>query len=125
MQTMKNIAGSIDEYIATFPADVQKKMEEIRKTIIKAAPGAEETIKYAMPTFMLQGNLVYFAGYKNHIGFYPAPTGNKDFKKDLEPYKTGKGSVQFPLDKPMPLRLVEKIVKFRVKENMLKSKVKK
>lgn len=118
--------ADIDEYIAGFPKDVQKILGQVRATIKKAAPDAEETISYAMPTFTLQGRyLVYFAGYKNHIGIYPAPTGNGAFKKELSVYKTGKGSVQFPLDKPMPLSLITKIVKFRIKENLEKAEKKK
>src|SRR5688572_9460560 len=115
----------IDEYIAGFPKDTQKILEQIRVTIKKSAPDAEETISYAIPTFTLKGHyLVYFAGYKNHISLYPAPRGNKEFKKELSVYKGGKGTVQFPLDKPMPLKLITKIVKFRVKENSEKDKKK-
>jgi len=111
-------ANSITEYIATFPKDVQKILEQVRYTIKKAAPGAEETISYGIPTFTFNGkNLVHFAAFKNHIGFYATPTGHKEFEKELSIYKQGKGSVQFPLDKPMPLSLITKIVKFRVKEN--------
>jgi len=119
------IAEDIDSYIAGFPEDIQKRLEQVRATIRKAAPKAEEAIKYAMPTFVLQGNLVHFAAFKNHIGFYPAPTGMAAFKKDLAPYKTGKGSVQFPLDKPMPLALITRIVKMRVQENLAKKSKKK
>jgi len=116
--------NNIDEYIAGFPKDVQKILEQIRTTVKQAAPEAEETISYAMPAFKLQGNLVYFAAFKNHIGFYALPTGNEAFKKELSTYKTGKGSIQFPLDKPMPLDLVTRIVKFRIKENQERSKIK-
>jgi len=116
--------NNIDEYIAGFPKDVQKILEQIRTTVKQAAPEAEETISYAMPAFKLQGNLVYFAAFKNHIGFYALPTGNEAFKKELSTYKTGKGSIQFPLDKPMPLDLVTRIVKFRIKENQESSKIK-
>lgn len=123
---MKRIpAKNIDEYISVFPADVQKRMQELRSTIQKAAPEAEETINYAIPTFTLNGNLVHFAGFKNHIGFYPAPSGIEAFKKELSVYEGAKGSVQFPLDKPLPLALVTKIVKFRVKENLEKASAKK
>ena len=116
----------IDAYIAGFPKDTQKLLEQIRATVKKAAPDAEETISYAMPTFTLKGRyLLYFAGYKNHIGLYPAPTGNEAFKKELSVYKRGKGTVQFPLDKPVPLSLVTKIVKLRVKENLEKAEKKK
>lgn len=116
---------NIDEYIAGFPDDIQKMLEQIRATIKEAAPDAEEAIRYAMPTFTLKGNLVHFAAFKNHIGFYATPTGNEAFKKDLSGYKTAKGSIQFPLDKPMPLSLISKIVKFRVKQNLEKAEEKK
>jgi uncharacterized protein YdhG (YjbR/CyaY superfamily) len=108
----------IDEYIAGFPKETQKILKQIRATIKEAVPQAEESISYAIPTFNLKGHyLIYFAGYKNHIGLYPAPRGNAAFKKELSVYKGGKGTVQFPLDKPMPLNLITRIVKFRVKEN--------
>lgn len=113
--------NNIDEYIADFPKDVQKILEQVRTTIKKAAPEAEEAIKYAIPTFMLNGNLVHFAAFKNHIGFYPAPMGIELFKEELSAYKGGKGSVQFPLDEPMPLELISKIVKFRVAQNLEKA----
>ena len=113
-------AESIDAYIAAFPDEVQVLLEQVRATIHKAAPEAKEAIKYAIPTFTLKGNLVHFAAFKNHIGFYPAPTGMKEFEKELSVYKTGKGSVQFPLDQPMPLGLITKIVKFRVKQQLEK-----
>jgi len=122
---MKRIpAKNIDEYISVFPSDVQKRMRELRATIAKAAPQADETINYAIPTFQLNGNLVHFAGYKNHIGFYPAASGIAAFKKELSAYEGAKGSVQFPLDQPLPLGLVTKIVKFRVKENLDKASAK-
>lgn len=117
--------ANIDEYIAGFPKDTQKLLQQVRATIKKAAPGAAETIKYAIPTFTLYGNLVHFAGYANHIGFYPAPVGMEAFKKELSVYKQGKGSVQFPLDKPMPLKLITKIVKFRVQMTLEKATKKK
>lgn len=114
---------NIDEYIAGFPKEIQKILEQIRATIKEAAPDAEETISYAIPTFKLNKiNLVHFAAFKNHIGFYPTPAGHEAFKKQLSVYKTGKGSVQFPLEKPMPLKLITKIAKFRVKENLEKVK---
>ncbi len=116
---------NIDEYIALWPADVQAKLQSLRATIQKAAPKAEETISYQMPTYTLFGNLVHFAAYKNHIGFYPVPTGMKAFEKELSKYKSGKGSAQFPIDQPLPLALVTKIVKFRVKENLEKAEAKK
>lgn len=111
---------SVDEYIKTFPAEIQKILQQVRETIKKAAPEAEETINYQIPTFKLNGNLVHFAAFKNHIGFYPAPSGQKAFEKELSVYKSGKGSVQFPLDKPMPLALIKRIVQYRVKENSSK-----
>lgn len=112
---------NIDLYIAQFPAEVQDMLNELRATVKAAAPDAEETISYAMPTFRLKGNLVHFAAYKNHIGFYPAPSGIKAFSKGLSVYKGAKGSVQFPLSKPLPLKLISEIVKFRVKENLEKA----
>src|SRR5687768_2383582 len=122
--TKKNMKSSpaqtIDEYISGFPKDIQKVLKEIRETIRSAAPDAEETISYAIPTFKLNGNLVHFAAFKNHIGFYPAPSGIEAFKKELSGYEGAKGSVQFPLDAPMPFALITRIVKFRVKENMEK-----
>ncbi|MGE5798126.1 MAG: iron chaperone [Ignavibacteria bacterium] len=117
MIKQKNKFETIDEYIKTFPEDVQKILQKIRETIKEAAPGAEEAISYQMPTFKLNGNLVHFAGYKNHIGFYPTPSGTEAFKKEIAVYRAGKGSVQFPIDKPIPISLIKKIVKFRVKES--------
>ena len=121
---MNTLINSIDEYIGTFPQEIQILLEQVRVTIKQAAPEAEEAIKYAMPTFVLNGNLVHFAAFKNHIGFYPVPSGIEAFKKELSVYKGAKGSVQFPLDKPMPLKLISEIVKFRVNENLLKAKAK-
>jgi uncharacterized protein YdhG (YjbR/CyaY superfamily) len=115
---------NIDEYIADFPPHIQKILQKIRLTVRKAAPQAEETIKYRMPTFTLNGNLVHFAAFKKHIGFYPTPTGTKEFQKELSVYKGAKGSVQFPLDQPIPFGLISKIVKFRVKENLAKAEAK-
>ena len=115
--TKRKASASIDEYIADFPKDIQELLEKLRATIRKAAPGAEETINYAIPTFTLKGNLVHFAAFKNHIGFYPAPSGIEAFKKELSVYEGAKGSIKFPIDKPLPLALVSQIVKFRVKEN--------
>ena len=109
---------TIDEYIEAFPKDVQGILQRIRKTIRNAAPEAVETISYQMPSFKLNGKgLVYFAAYEKHIGFYPIPSGMKAFERELSPYKQGKGSVQFPIDKPIPYGLVRKIVVFRAKEN--------
>ena len=112
---------TIDEYIAIFPVDVQKRLQEIRAAIKSAAPQATEKISYQMPTFYLNGNLAHFAAFKNHIGFYPVPSGIEAFKKELSKYAQGKGSVQFPLDQPLPLALIKKIVKFRVAENLAKA----
>jgi uncharacterized protein YdhG (YjbR/CyaY superfamily) len=119
---MKRQYKTIDEYIKTFPVDVQSILEKMRQTIRQAAPGAVEAIAYEMPTFRLNGNLVHFAAFENHIGFYPTPSGIDAFKKEISRYKWAKGSVQFPLDKPIPYDLVEKIVKFRVTENLEKKK---
>ena len=110
--------NDIDEYIAGFPEDVQEILEAIRTTIRKAAPSAEETIKYQMPTFTLNGNLVHFAAYKKHIGFYPVPRGVEEFRKALSAYEGAKSTVRFPLDKPIPFGLISKIVKFRAKKNL-------
>lgn len=117
--------NNIDEYIAGFPEEVQKILHQVRLTIKNAAPDAEEKISYAIPTFSLNGNLVHFAAFKNHIGFYPAPSGTKAFEKELSIYKSGKGSVQFPIDEAMPLDLITQIVKLRVKENLEKEKTRK
>lgn len=124
MKTTK--PSSVDEYIDSFPKDDQKILKQVRATIKKAAPKAEEMISYGMPGYKLnKAALVYFAGYENHIGFYATPTGHKAFTKELSKYKQGKGSVQFPIDEPMPLTLIAKIVKFRVKENSEKAPKKK
>jgi uncharacterized protein YdhG (YjbR/CyaY superfamily) len=118
---------TIDEYILQFPIEVQEILKTIRKVIKEAAPDAEEKISYQMPSFVLHGNLVYFAAFKNHIGFFPTSSGINAFKQELSEYKGGKGSVQFPLDKPIPYELISKIVTFRVAENVKKveSKIKK
>ncbi|MGZ8558560.1 MAG: iron chaperone [Chitinophagaceae bacterium] len=119
--------NNIDEYIAGYPKETQTILEQIRATIKIAAPAAEETISYGMPTFTVGGKyLVYFAACKNHIGLYPVPGGTKEFEKDFSSYKTsGKGAIQFPLNKPMPFKLISKIVKFRLKENLQKETAKK
>ena len=114
----------INAFIADFPEEVRAILEKIRKTIQQAAPEAKEAIKYGMPTFVLNGNLVHFAAYKNHIGFYPAPTGIDAFIDELAVYRTGKGTIQFPIDKPIPYDLITKVVKFRVEENLKKRKKK-
>ena len=123
LNTMNTLNNTIDEYISGFPDDIQTLLQQVRAAIREAAPEAEEAIKYAMPTFVLNGNLVHFAAFKHHIGFYPVPSGIEAFKKELSAYKGAKGSVQFPLDQPMPLELITKIVKFRVNENLLKAKI--
>lgn len=126
MKTTRTTPRDIDEYIAGFQPDVQEILHRIRKTIRQVAPEAQEKIAYQMPTFALGGkNLVHFAAFKNHIGFYPTPTGTEKFQKELSPYKHAKGSVQFPLDQPIPYNLITKIVKFRVKENLANAKAKK
>lgn len=114
--------NDINEYIAQFPEEIQITLEKIRETIILAAPEAEEAIKYGMPTFVLKGNLVHFAAFKNHIGFYPAPSGIDAFMDELAQFRTGKGTIQFPIDKPIPFDLITKVVKFRVNENLEKRK---
>jgi uncharacterized protein YdhG (YjbR/CyaY superfamily) len=111
---------NIDEYIAGFPRDVQEILQEIRDIIKKAAPDAEEAIKYQIPTFVLHGNLVHFAAFQRHIGFYPTPSAIQEFKDELSSYESAKGSVQFPLDMSVPFSLVRKIVKFRVMETRAK-----
>ena len=120
METEQKPPQTIDDYIARYPEDVQAILQQIRQTIHEAAPEATEAISYQMPTFKLHGNLVHFAAFKNHIGFYPVPSGIKVFQDELSAYVQGKGSVQFPIDKPMPLDLISKIVVFRVKENLEK-----
>jgi uncharacterized protein YdhG (YjbR/CyaY superfamily) len=117
MEIKKEKVISIDEYIQQFPKDVQEKLNKLRSVIQEAAPEATEKISYQMPTFYLHGNLVHFAAYKQHIGFYPAPSGIEAFKEELSEYKNAKGSVQFPLAKPLPYDLVKKIVLYRVAEN--------
>jgi uncharacterized protein YdhG (YjbR/CyaY superfamily) len=116
--------SDIDKYITSFPKDTQKNLEQLRTIIRKAAPKAEEVISYNMPAFKYHGILVYFAGYKNHIGFYPTSSGIKAFQKELSRFKYSKGAVQFPIDKPLPFDLISKIVKFRVKEILEKAKEK-
>ena len=115
----------IDEYIAGFPKDVQQILMKIRATIQKAAPEAEEAISYQMPTFKLKGNLIHFAAFKNHIGIYPMPSATEKFKKQLSRYQGGRGTIRLPLDEPIPYELIDKITKFRVKQNLEKVKNKK
>jgi len=125
MRTKQTTPRNIGEYIAGFPQDVQAILEKIRTTIGKAAPNAEETISYQIPTFTLKGNLVHFAAFKKHIGFYPTSTGIEKFKDELSVYEGAKGSVRFPFDKPIPYGLISRIVKFRVKENLERAEAKK
>lgn len=110
--------ATIDAYIAEFPPEIQEILQSVRRAIHEAAPEAQEAIRYGIPTFILNGNLVHFAAFKRHIGFYPAPTGMEEFREDLSKYSCGKGSVQFPLDQPIPLDLIQKITRFRVQENL-------
>ncbi len=125
MRTNQTTAQNIDEYIARFPNAVQKILKKIRMTIRKAVPDAEEKISYQIPTFTLKGNyLIYFAAYKKHIGLYPAPRGSEKFKKELAAYEGGRGTVRFPLDRPIPFDLISRIVKFKVKESLEKGKAK-
>ena len=125
MITPNRIPENIDEYIAAFPLEVQEILEQIRSLIRRAAPEAREAIKYQIPTYVLNGNLVHFAAYKKHIGFYPTPSGIEQFKDELSAYKSAKGSVQFPIAEPVPLDLIEKIVRYRVAENRSKISSKK
>lgn len=124
MNNETNTFTTIDEYIAMFPDEVQVLLESLRQTIKDTAPLATEKISYQMPTFVLHGNLVHFSAYKKHIGFYPAPSGIAAFQEELSKYKGAKGSVQFPIDQPLPLELISKIVAYRVNENMQKQKKK-
>ena len=118
------VAKNIDEFILSFPPGVQMTLEKMRACISKAAPAAEEKISYGIPTFFLQGNLVHFSAYKNHIGFYPGASAIRTFKEDFSKFKTSKGTVQFPIDKPIPYSIITKIVKFRVRENLEKASIK-
>ena len=118
MEGKKANYESVDDYIRQFPPEVQEKLEALRKVIKESATGATEKISYQMPTFYLHGNLVYFAAFKHHIGFYPTSSGIEAFKDELEGYKGSKGSVRFPIEKPLPYDLISRIVKYRVEENM-------
>ncbi|PKM95071.1 MAG: hypothetical protein CVU84_07040 [Firmicutes bacterium HGW-Firmicutes-1] len=124
MEESKITFKSIDEYILQFPHEVQEKLKMLRMVIKESAPNAEEKMSWQMPTFVLHGNLVHFAAYKNHIGFYPAPSAIDAFSQELSEYKGAKGSVQFPLEKPIPYELISKIVEFRVAENNKLAEVK-
>ncbi|MEH7238897.1 iron chaperone [Bacillus sp. JJ1562] len=121
MEHQAIIPKSIDEYILQYPQEIQEIVKTIRKVIKESVPNAEEKISYGMPTFVLHGNLVHFAAFKNHIGFYPTPSGINKFKQELSGYKTSKAAVQFPIGKPIPYELISKIVKFRVDENKNKA----
>ena len=123
---MKNKISSIDEYFETFPEDTQKILKQVRRTIKTAAPEAGEKISYGIPTFTLNGKyLIYFAGWKNHISIYPIPIGDEAFNKEISQYVAGKGTLKFPIDKPMPLKLISKIVKLKVAEALTKTDKKK
>lgn len=122
MEDKKHTFKSIDEYILQFSPEVQEILKTLTKVIKEAAPDAEEKISYQMPTFSLHGNLIHFAAFKNHIGFYPSPSGINEFKNELSKYKGAKGSVQFPIEKPLPYGLISEIVKFRVRENIKNQK---
>lgn len=125
METNQISPLTIDDYIATFPPDVQAILQKVRMTIRDAAPEASETIKYGIPTFTLKGNLVHFGAYPKHIGFYPAPSGIERFRQEFSPYKNSKGAVQFPLDQPLPYDLISQVVRFRVAENLEKATTRK
>ncbi|HEY9089682.1 MAG TPA: DUF1801 domain-containing protein [Anaerolineaceae bacterium] len=122
MESKQPLPTTIDEYIAGFPADIQAKLQQMRAVIHAAAPEATEAISYQMPTFRLNGNLVHFAAFKNHIGFYPTPQGIEEFQEELSRYKGAKGSVQFPLSEPIPFDLVTRIVQYRAGQNRAKKK---
>ena len=124
METNQAIPKDMDEYIASFPEDVQERLKKVRAAIREAAPEAQETIKYGMPTFTLKGNLVSFAGYKKHIGLYPIPAGSDEFNRQIAAYKAEKSSARFPLDKPIPYELIGELVRYRVNENLEKAAVK-
>ncbi|PKN99272.1 MAG: hypothetical protein CVU42_08455 [Chloroflexi bacterium HGW-Chloroflexi-4] len=124
MEKTKATAASIDQYISEAPQEVQEKLKHLRAVIKSEVPDAEERMAYAMPTFSQEGNLVHFAYFKNHIGFFPAPSGIENFQEELAKYKTSKGTVQFPLDEEIPMDLVREIVRFRLKENLAKAAAK-
>jgi len=122
VKTKRTAARTIDDYIAGFPEEVRVRLERVRQTILKAAPGATEAISYGIPTFDRHGRLIYFAGFKQHIGLYPAPRGAAEFAEELAAYEGGKGTVRFPSDRPLPLGLIRRIVKYRLKQNEEKAK---
>ena len=121
MDRYQKVHNTIDEYIADFPEEVQKILQELRAVIKAAAPDAQEAIKYQIPTFTLNGNLIHFGAFQRHIGFYPAPRGIQAFQEELSKYEGGRGTVKFPIDKPLPYELIAKIVKYRVAENLKKA----
>ena len=125
MEKSAKTPADIDEYIAAFPPEVQVILEQLRQTIHEEAPDATEKLSYQMPTFYFNGNLVHFAAYQHHIGFYPTPSGILAFREELKRYKTSKGAVQFPIDEPLPLKLIKQMVKFRVQENSTTNRKKK
>jgi uncharacterized protein YdhG (YjbR/CyaY superfamily) len=122
MTTSKKAFKTIDEYVATFPENVQNILEELRQAIRESAPEAEEAISYQMPAFKLNGILVWFAAFKNHVGFYPKTSAIEAFKEELSSYEISKGTIRFPINKPIPFDLVKKIVRYRVKQNLGKDK---
>lgn len=122
---MRKTYASIDEYISEFPAEVQQILQKVRLTIHEAAPQAQEAISYQMPTFKLHGNLVHFAAYAHHVGFYPASSGIERFARELSRFKTSRGTIQFPLDSPIPNELIARITRFRVEENLARAESKK
>jgi uncharacterized protein YdhG (YjbR/CyaY superfamily) len=125
MPSMKTGFNSIDEYVDGFPEETQKALNEICATIKALVPNAEEHINYKMPAFKVNGvYFIHFSAWKNHIGMYPIPAGNKAFQKEIEPYRSAKSSLNFPLDKPMPIKLIEKFIKFRIAENLKDAKAK-
>lgn len=119
-----NIPETVDEYISVFPADVQKKLNDLRKTVRKVAPDAVEKISYRMPSYTFHGMLLYFAAHRSHIGFYPFTSAINAFSEELSEYNCSKGTVQFPLDRPLPLRLIRQITEFRVRENLYRAEEK-
>ena len=123
MENRKAGLNSIGEYIAAFPKEIRRILEDVRATIKASAPDAEERISYQIPTFTLKGNLVHFAAYKKHVGFYPTSSGIRAFRRELSTYDTAKGTIRFPIDKPLPLKLIGKIVKFRVAENLKNAEI--
>ncbi len=124
MKPTQKVPATIDEYIADFPVEVRKLLQRVRETIHQAAPEAEEAIKYRLPTFVLHGNLVHFGAFKKHLGLYAMPTAHEKFREELAGYESAKGSVQFPFDRPIPVTLITKMVKFRVKESEEKARAK-